>query len=269
MSRVLLNVLLLVAVGAVTFGLCHVARRLLRHEDVEPGPWGATLSYVATAYGVVVGFSILFLFGVYSDARQAVGDEATSIGTAYEEAALFPEAGPGIQRALICYSRAVPEYDWPALEDKEGAPEVDAAFADLVASLGEDDQPTAGALHSAAATNLVAQVGSISTARETRLVAAETHVPPLLWGLLVGGGLFVVGLIFVVTLQAGPTTQGVLVALSAVFTSVMFLIVVALSTPFASGGGRVTPALIEQTTASMEMMAPPSATAPCTVRTGG
>ena len=242
MARVLLNVGILLLVGAVAFVLCRLARRIVEEkEEVDPAPWAATLSYVATAYGVVVGFSILFLFGVYSDARQAVGDEATSIGTAYEEAALFPDAGPGIQRALICYSRAVPEHDWPALQDHEGSPEVDAAFSDLVASLGPGDQPTTGALQSAAATNLVSQVGAISTARETRLVAAETHVPPLLWGLLFGGGLFVVGMIFVVTLAAGPNTQAALVGLSAIFTAVMFLIVLALSTPFASGGGRVTP----------------------------
>ncbi len=264
-----LNLGLLAVVGALTFGLTLLVRRRIRSGDIDPTPWGHTLSYVATAFGVVVGFSIIFLFGEFSDARSAVGDEATSIGTAYEEAALFPDAGPGIQHALLCYSRAVPEYDWPALEDKEGSPEVDAAFSDVVASLGQGDQPTTGALDSAAATNLVAQVGNISTARETRLVAAETQVPPLLWFLLLGGGLLVVAIIFVVTLPSGPRTQGMLVAFCAIFTTVMVLIVLGLSDPYGTSAGRVTPRLIEQTTATMEASASPSVAAPCEVRSGG
>ena len=254
MNHPLVNVALLLLVGAaVCAGSWAVRTRFARRlEQVDPAPWSSTLSYVATAYGVVVGFSILFLFGQFSDARNAVGDEATSIGTAFEEAALFPDSRDGIQEALICYARSVPEYDWPALREGTSAPEVDRTFRALVRSLGPDDQPATGALHAGAATNLVSQVGSISTARETRLVAAETQVPPMLWVLLFGGGAFVVALIFVVTLPAGPRTQAGLVAMSGVFTTVMLLLVVALATPFASGSGRVSPRLIEETTATME-----------------
>ncbi len=257
------NALLLALSAVVAFGACLAVRWALRHRQVEQGSWSATLSYVATAYGVVVGFSILFLFGQYADARQAVGDEATSIGTAYEQAALFPDSGPDIQRALVCYARAVPTYDWPALRERGGAPEVDAAFSDLVASLGPGDQPPVGALHAGAATNLNGQIGSISTARETRLVAAETQVPPMLWVLLFGGGALVVCLIFVITMPANRMTQAVLVSLSAVFTVVLLLLVVALSTPFGTGTGRVTPRLIEETTTAMERSASPEVVAPC------
>ena len=47
---------------------------------------------------LVIGFSIVFLFGEFSTAKQAVGAEATSIGTAFEEVQLFPEAAPGVER---------------------------------------------------------------------------------------------------------------------------------------------------------------------------
>jgi hypothetical protein len=270
MDRTLVNLLQLLVIGVVAFGLARGARHLVPSRDqVDTSPWSSTLSYVATAYGVVVGFSIIFLFGEFADARQAVGDEATAIGTAFEEARLFPEAGPGIQRALICYARAVPEYDWPALRERGGAPEVDIAFRDIVLALGEDDQPATGALHAAVATNLGVQVGNISTARETRLVAAETQLPTLLWVLLGGGGLFVVGLIFVVTLPARPDIQAALVAMSAVFTAVMILLVVTLGTPFAEGGGRITPQLIEEELEELERTAPEGTTGPCPVGADG
>lgn len=257
MNTPLLNAALLVVVGSAVFALVVALRKRFGGlKTVDPAPWSSTLSYVATAYGVVVGFSILFLFGQFADARQAVGDEATSIGTAFEEAALFPASSDAIQQALICYGAAVPEYDWPALAERRGAPEVDRAFADLVASLGPNDEPAVGALHAATATNLVSQVGAISTARETRLVAAETQLPVMLWALLIGGGLFVLALIFVVTLPAGRYVHASLVAMSAVFTVVMIVLVFALSTPFAPGSGRVSPRLIEETVASMQAAAP-------------
>jgi hypothetical protein len=257
MSTPLLNAVLLLAVGVGVFALVVSLRsRFGGLTTVDTAPWSSTLSYVATAYGVVVGFSILFLFGQFGDARQAVGDEATSIGTAFEEAALFPGSSDDIQQALICYGVAVPQYDWPALQERRGAPEVDQAFSELVGSLAENDEAPVGALHAAAATNLVSQIGSISTARETRLVAAETQVPTMLWALLFGGGLFVLGLIFVVTLPAERYVHASLVAMSAVFTVVMLVLVLALSTPFAEGSGRVSPRLIEETVASMQASAP-------------
>jgi Protein of unknown function (DUF4239) len=250
-SHPVVNALLLVLVGVAVFGLCLVLRRRRSWAEVDPAPWSATLSYVATAYGVIVGFSIIFLFGEFADARQAVGDEATSIGTAFEEANLFPDSQASIQGALLCYARSVPDHDWPAMRDGEGAPEVDAAFHDVVVSVGAGDTDPVGALHSATATNLVNQIGSISTARETRLVAAETEVPFMLWVLLIGGGLLVVTMIFVVTLSAKPGTQAALVAAAAMFTFVLMLLVVALNRPFADAPGRVSPDLIEQTADSM------------------
>ncbi|WP_338748133.1 hypothetical protein [Janibacter alittae] len=258
------NALILLVAFVVTFGLSLLVRRRLGDKEVHVNSWASTLSYIATAYGVVVGFSVLFLFGQFADARQAVGAEATSIGTAYNQAELFPEAQPGIQRALICYARSVPAHDWPSLvDDSVGSPKVDATYLALVLSLGEEDEPAAGALHAASATNLASQIGNISTAREIRLVAAETTVPPMLWVLLIGGGASVVMLIFAVTLPARRHAQAFLVSMSSVFTVVLLLIVVTLADPFAPGGGRVTPQLIEETADAMTASASPAISAPC------
>lgn len=259
--------LLLLASVLVSFGLSLLIRRVFfKSGPIDSGHWSATLSYVATAYGIVLGFSIIFLFGEFSDARQAVGDEATSIGTAFEEARLFPEAAPEIHHALLCYAKAVPQYEWPAMERRTSAPEVDVAYRKLIESLGPDEQGATSTFQPAVATNIVLQIGNISTARETRLVAAETQVPVLLWILLIGGGAFVIVMLFVVTLSARPLTQAALVSLSALFTTVMILIVVALSMPFTKAAGRVTPKLIEQTTTSMAREAPAAAARSCQLR---
>ncbi len=256
--------LILVAVGLVAAGTTLLLRRMKPElGSVDPAPWSATLSYVATAYGVVIGFSILFLFGAFADARSAVGNEATSIGTAFEEVRLFDAAAPDVQHALICYASAASTYDWPAMREGTSAPEVDSAYTDLVVSLQQAGPPPEGTFESAVATNILVQVGSISTARETRLVAATSGLPVLMWGLILGGGLFVLVLVFAVTSPATPRVQAMLVGLAGTFTAVLVLLVLALNNPFAQGPGRVSPALLDQTTASMQQEAPDVAARPC------
>lgn len=256
MSNPWIATVILVLVGAGAFGASLLARRLLGTRRVDREPWSTTLGYVGATYGFLVGFSIVLLFGQFADARQAVGDEATSIGTAFEQARLFPASTESIQEALYCYADAVVRDDWDAMRRGGSAPEVDAAYADLVASVAVGDEPAVGALHAATATNLASQIGAISTARETRLVAAENRVPTMLWAVLFGGGAVVVVLLFVVLTPARPGTQGLLVAVAAVFTLAMLLIVVAIASPYARGAGRVSPELIEQTAASMEQELP-------------
>jgi len=251
------NAIAIAVLGVVSFALSLLVRRLVPDRpDFDAGPWSATLSYIATAYGIVVGFWILFLFGLFADSRQAVGDEATSIGTAFEEVALFPDGAPDVRRALICYAEAIVEYEWPALEEGASAPEADLAYREIVLALGAIDEPFGSTLGPAAATNIFVQVGDISTARETRLVAAETPTPALMWALLVGGGALVAALIFIVAHRSAPVTQAVQVSLTVLFTSVMIALVAALTNPFAPGAGRVTPELIEQTRATMQAAAP-------------
>lgn len=260
------SIVALVATAAVAFGLSLLVRRLLTPvRDFESVPWTSTLSYVATAYGVVLGFSIVFMFGEFAEARKAVGNEAAAIHTAFDEAQLFPEGRAEIEHSLICYARAVVEYDWPALQDGRSAPEVDRAYRQLFTTLGSITGSSDSTFQPATATNLVVQLGNMSTARQVRVVAARISTPPLLWGLLLFGGVLVIALLFVVTLRTNRWAQGGLVAVSAVFTVVMLLIVVALGTPFNAGPGRLSPDLIERKVTSMEQIAPEAGARTCDI----
>lgn len=258
------NAIVIVVVGVAAFALSLLVRRLVgERPELNTAPWSATLGYIATAYGIVIGFWILFLFGLFADSRQAVGDEATSIGTAFEEVALFPDGAPDVQQALVCYAQAISEYEWPALQEGTSAPEADQAYREVIRALGDIRQPFESTFEPAAATNIFVQVGNISTARETRVVAAQTPTPALMWALLVGGGLLVIVLIFIVTLPSAPVTQAIQVSLTTLFTAVLIALVAALTNPFASGSGRVTPALIDQTRTTMVAAAPDLADGPC------
>ena len=261
---------ILVLVGAVTFALSLLVRRWRPGvSEVDPGPASSTLSYVAAAYGVLVGFAIVFLLGQVAGARQAIGDEATSIGTAFDEAQLFPQAEPEIQQALICYARAVTEREWPALADGRSSPQADQAYRDLIATYGRAKEPTDTTFQPAAATNSLVQVGSISTARETRIVAAEIHVGALLWTLLLGGGLLVAVLLFLLTAKASPLAQGAFMGLAASFTAIMLMLIVVLGHPYRDASSALSPRLIEENTARMQAIAPDVANLPCSWEEAG
>jgi hypothetical protein len=258
-------VLLIVAVGLATAGATLLGRRLWpRIDQADAAPSSAVLSYVAAAFGILVGFVIVFLLGQAANARQAIADEATSIGTAFDEAQLFPAGEPGIQRALICYSRAVTEREWPAMGNGGSAPEVDVAYRDLIAAYGEVREPTPSTFQPAAATNSFVQLGGISTARETRLVAAESGVGALLWSLLLGSAVFILAMLFLVSAAARPWAQAVLLGFAGAFTAVLLLIVLVLGRPFREGTGPLTSTLIDQNNERMIALAPDAAAEPCT-----
>lgn len=255
-------VLGLVGVGAFTAVLV-VRRRWPAVEHIDPGPATAVLSYVAAAFGILIGFLIVFLLGEATDARHAVGDEATAIGTAFDEAQLFPQSEPTMQHALICYSRAVTEKEWPALAKGRSAPEADDAYRRLIGAYGDVDENIDRTFQPAAATNSFVQLGAISTARETRIVTAQAGVRPILWIVLVGAAILVLVLLFVASLSARPLGQALLLGSAAVFTTVLLLLAVALARPFHRGTGPVTPHLIEDNTSRMVALAPDAAREPC------
>lgn len=256
MTRLVLS-FAVVGVGLGVAAAVLVVRRVRPEiHDIDTGPASSVLGFVAAAFGILIGFVIAFLLGQASQARQAVGDEATAIGTAFDEAQLFPESRLEIEQSLLCYASAVVEFDWPALQDGRGSPEVDRAYRHLFATLNGAQEATDGTFQPATATNLVAQVGNISTAREVRIVAARIQTPQLLWVLLLFGGSLVIILLFVVTLRAHALAQASLVSVAAVFTEVMLLIVLALGAPFDPGPGRLSPTLIEDRIASMEQIQP-------------
>jgi hypothetical protein len=254
-------VIVLAGTGAV--GLVLVLRRARPETHTETGPAAAILSYVAAAFGILLGFVIVFLLGQAANARQAIGDEATSIGTAFDVAQLFPEVELEIQSALICYSRAVTEEEWPALADRRSAPEADDAYRTLIATYGDVEEPTDGTFQPAAATNSFVQIGGISTARVTRLVAAESAVGPLMWVSLLGSALLVLALLFVVSAPARPLTQALLMGLASVFTVILLTLVVVLNNPYHEELGPLTPRLIEENAERMTALAPEAVAEPC------
>jgi hypothetical protein len=263
MTRTLLMVEI-IGVGALVFLAVLLVRRARPEiHDIDSGPASSVLGFIAAAFGILIGFVIAFLLGQAGQARQAIGDEATSIGTAFDEAQLFPDGEPAIQHALICYSRAVTEKEWPELAQGRGATEADVAFRELVATYGEVDEPLDRTFQAAAATNSFAQIGAISTARETRLVTAQAGVRAPVVLLLAAGAILVVVLLFVTTAGARPMPQALLLGAAGLFAAVLVMLVVVLNNPFAEGLGPVTPTLIENTTDRMVALAPDAAAEPC------
>jgi hypothetical protein len=257
-------VVLMLLVGCAAFGVSLAIRtRRPGVEQIDSGPAAGVLGYVAAAFGFLVGFVIVFHLGLTGDARRATGDEATAIGTAFDEAQLFPEAEADLQHALICYSRSITEYEWEALAEGGGSIQADTAYRELIAAYGAVDEPFDRSFQAAAATNSFVQIGDISTARETRLVVAKSGIGPIMWVLMIGAAVFVLVLLFIVTSAARPVAQAVMLSMAAMFTMALLGMVVVFGSPFREGLGPVTPVLIEENTQRMVALAPGASEEPC------
>lgn len=252
-----------VLAGTLAAGLSLLFDRLFsRRGDLETESAARTLGYVASAYGIVIGFSIVFLFGEYSDARDAVGEEAAALRSAFESTLVLGDNPEGVQHALICYARAVPEFDWPALQQASLAPEVDAAYRNVFLAL--DNLAVEGTEPESAATKSV--VGSLETAAQSRLtrsLAAETQIPGLLRVFLFAGGALVVGLLYVALLGASSRRRAILVGMAAAFTSIMVAIIFQLGQPFRDDGAGVDPIPITEAVQVMERATPDVASRSC------
>jgi hypothetical protein len=255
---------IVIAPFPVVFGLSLLIRRLTPSlSDSDPAPLSGVFSYVTSAFSFIIGLSIVFLLGEFEDARSAVGDEATSIGTAFEVIELFPESRQDVQHALICYAKAVTEFEWEALNEGTTSPEVDAAYTGIISALGMSEAPHTKQFQTAASTNIFVQVGNISTARETRIVASRIKLSFVLWTFIFGSALLIVALAFLTTAGATPWSQALLVGFVAALTGLMITIVLSLSQPFSGPKAGLMHELIGETLEYMQAQLPDVERKPC------
>jgi len=72
-------------------------------------------SLFASVYAFFLGFAIVTLWGAYGSARSLVSAEAGAVMVAYRLSVPLP-GSEGFRQALVAYSKAVVEDEWPAMD---------------------------------------------------------------------------------------------------------------------------------------------------------
>jgi hypothetical protein len=182
------------ATGLVAGFLSWAMRRVVRFEALrrhhEVG--SAVFLQLGVIYAVLLAFVFNEVWSEYNTAANAINQECGNLhGVSVLATSLPVAAGTPIEVAVRKYLGAVIENEWPAMERRQGSARARQDFEALWhgiaradASKGMDD-PTRS--------QMMSELASAHQWRETRLFQMTLHVPGLMWTLLIGLGVVLIG----------------------------------------------------------------------------
>ena len=230
--------LLIVAVAVVVAvgGLVLVQRlvpteRRKQHNDVA----GFIYAVLGVAYAVLLGLMLIAVWEKWNAADTLTADEANELaGLFYWAHALPQPEGRHIQELVRSYERVVIEEEWPLMAQGRSSPQAWATLDELRGTiLGL--QPPKGAKQTGydqmRYSEMLEQLHDLGNARRERLLAAEQGLPPILWVVLILGGVITVGFTYLFGLE-NTLVHLIMVGLLALVISMSLFTVAALDYPF-------------------------------------
>jgi hypothetical protein len=232
---------ILMAVG----GLVLVQRlvpteRRKQHNDVA----GFIYAVLGVAYAVLLGLVLIAVWEKWEAAESITADEANELAGIFWYAHALPQPeGRHIQELVRSYERVVVEEEWP---QGRSSPAAWATLDELRGTiLGLE--PTTGApqmgYDQMRYEEMLEQLHDLGNARRERLLAAQQGLPPILWVVLILGGVITVCFTYLFGLD-NTLVHLLMVAALALIISISLFTVVALDYPF-NGDIRIHPTAYE------------------------
>lgn len=220
------------AAGLVAGFLAWAMRRVVQFEALrrhhEMG--SAVFLQLGVIYAVLLAFVFSEVWSEYNTAANAINQECGRLhGAAVLASALPPaEAGP-IEANMRRYLAAVVEDEWPAMERRELSPPTSRAFEILWRGVAATD--TARGMDNPTRSQIMSQLSRAHQWRETRLFQMTLHVPGLMWVLLIGLGVVLVGFLLCFGV-AYVSSQVIFTAVFAASVALVLAVVHCLDFPF-------------------------------------
>jgi hypothetical protein len=235
---------ILVAVGGLVLvqRLYSIDRRK-QHNDVA----GFIYAVLGVAYAVLLGLVLIAVWEKWEAAENITADEANELAGIFWFAHALPQPeGRHIQELVRSYERVVVEEEWPLMAQGRSSPEAWDTLDELRATiLGL--QPPKGAKQTGydqmRYEEMLVQLHELGNARRERLLAAEQGLPPILWVVLLLGGVITVGFTYLFGLN-NTLVHLLMVAALAMIISMSLFTVAALDYPF-NGDIRIHPSAYE------------------------
>ncbi len=256
--------LLVLIPTAICVVLVVVIHRYLAPEggwlrDMEDA--GEIFSTVGTGLAVLIAFLIVAAFQHYSNARDAVGQEAVAVQQQYVMGSYFQEPDSDELRGeVICYGRSVVSDEWPAMRNGGSSVQVQGWVDNdgRVDAGGARHQPEAGR----GARPLVRREQRSPGGPAGPLAEASPFVPGFLWAALILISMVVLGYqLLLVDPRVRVFGQAYSMAAMAVTVFAALAIVYMVDRPFNDRGAMIHPDRMESALSNMAPTAP--ATLPC------
>jgi Protein of unknown function (DUF4239) len=231
------------AVALAVAGLAVVQRLVpLPIREAHNDATGVIYAALYVMFGVTVGFSLFLVWQQYDAAQKSAESEAATVEALYGLAGSFPEPERGrVQDLAASYARAVVEEEWPLMREGRTSPRA-AALADELRESIQDFEPSTEAEQALRSEGLT-QLDDLDEYRALRLLEVREGLPPILWIVLVVGGVITVAFTYLFGMKIPWLHMLAVAALTVIVTLIIYTIAV-LDYPF-NGDLRVGPDAFE------------------------
>src|SRR5215207_10070322 len=220
-----------VAIVAAVGGLLLVQRLYsteLRKQANEVA--GFIYAVLGVAYAVLLGLMLIAVWEKWNAAENITTDEANQLAGIFYYAHALPQSeGRHIQELVRSYSQVVVEEEWPLMAQGKSSPEAWATIDELRGTIIGLNPPTG--TQQMRYDQMLEQLHSLGDARRERLLVAEQGLPPILWIVLILGGVITVGFTYLFGLE-NTLVHVLMVAALAMIISLSLFTVAALDYPF-------------------------------------
>jgi len=152
---------------------------------------GFKFAVVGVFYAVTLAFVVIAVWEDYRDTQGAVRDEAKAAFDLHRLSYALPQGGSEIRKHLVTYIKDVREYGWPAMSlgkpSEQVAKDLRLLTAAVLAVQPENGKQDALFQHS------LDLLTVMTDNRNERLDSSDGSVPPILWFVLIVGGLITLG----------------------------------------------------------------------------
>jgi Protein of unknown function (DUF4239) len=185
--------LIVVLPTAVAIGAQLLIRRwvgvdkLAKNNEIA----GFKFATVGVIYAVLLAFTVIAVWEKFSDAQNAVADEAGAIAALHHYTAGDDTDARAVRTALANYLRAAIDDDWPAMSRESESPVTEHALDALYGTAIALDR--GGTRGTADMSEVFRQLDNVTAARRVRLHLASGVVPNVIWMALFMGALLTVG----------------------------------------------------------------------------
>lgn len=189
---VLIILLVVIPTGVAMGGQVLVRRwvgvaTLVKNNEIA----GFKFATVGVIYAVLLAFSVIAVWDKFSNAENAVAQEAGATA-ALARYAMGPEPeAQALRKSLLYYLATVVEKDWPAMARQGESTEATHALDELYQAAIALDR--AGTRNTADMSEVFTQLDNVTAARRLRLHLATGLVPNIIWFTLFTGAFMTVG----------------------------------------------------------------------------
>jgi len=203
-----------------------------RHRDTETV--GLTYAIVAVVYAVLIALIVVDVFETFAKGDEIATAEANKLSNLMlDSAGLPPEMAGEVRSDIAKYIDIVVKQEWPS--QRAGKLD-DAVFEGGWTVLAQLDKQLAVFEPSTMGQNvnkgeMLRAMNDLIKARRSRIIAAGEHLPGVVWGILLLGGMVAV----VYTYLFGARSFGIHVAITGLIAatiSLVFVLIVTLDYPF-------------------------------------